>query len=116
MPFTKEELASCMKNQAPGRSHHEQLAAAAGGGQLGWQSVGSVSSLLTHSPPPVHCAALFFPFCLSLSPNLSILSFEGSFHGRTFATLSTTRSKELHKLDIPAVSRQAAGAAADGRR
>ena len=36
------------------------------------------------------------------SPNLAILSFEGSFHGRTFATLSVTRSKELHKIDIPA--------------
>jgi 4-aminobutyrate aminotransferase/(S)-3-amino-2-methylpropionate transaminase len=36
------------------------------------------------------------------SPELSILSFEGSFHGRTFATLSATRSKELHKIDIPA--------------
>lgn len=36
------------------------------------------------------------------SPHLSILSFEGSFHGRTFATLSATRSKELHKVDIPA--------------
>jgi 4-aminobutyrate aminotransferase/(S)-3-amino-2-methylpropionate transaminase len=36
------------------------------------------------------------------SPELSILSFEGAFHGRTFATLSATRSKELHKLDIPA--------------
>eukprot|EP01089_Gocevia_fonbrunei_P015757 TRINITY_DN46_c0_g1_i1.p1 TRINITY_DN46_c0_g1~~TRINITY_DN46_c0_g1_i1.p1 ORF type:complete len:504 (-),score=125.41 TRINITY_DN46_c0_g1_i1:82-1593(-) len=36
------------------------------------------------------------------SPNLSILSFEGSFHGRTFGTLSTTCSKPIHKLDIPA--------------
>lgn len=36
------------------------------------------------------------------SPHLSILSFEGAFHGRLLASLSTTRSKELHKLDIPA--------------
>lgn len=36
------------------------------------------------------------------SPNLSILSFYGSFHGRTFGTLSTTHSKAIHKLDIPA--------------
>ncbi|XP_028041663.1 4-aminobutyrate aminotransferase, mitochondrial [Bombyx mandarina] len=36
------------------------------------------------------------------SPKLSILSFEGSFHGRTFGALSTTRSKPLHKLDCPA--------------
>ncbi len=52
VPFTQEELTSCMKNQAPG------------------------------------------------SPEYSILSFEGSFHGSTFATLSATRSKELHKLDM----------------
>ena len=36
------------------------------------------------------------------SPNLSILSFKKGFHGRLFATLSTTRSKPIHKLDIPA--------------
>jgi 4-aminobutyrate aminotransferase / (S)-3-amino-2-methylpropionate transaminase len=34
------------------------------------------------------------------SPDLSILSFRGAFHGRTFGTLSTTRSKALHKVDI----------------
>ncbi|KAI2468550.1 4-aminobutyrate aminotransferase [Annulohypoxylon bovei var. microspora] len=33
---------------------------------------------------------------------LSILSFKTSFHGRLFGTLSTTRSKPIHKLDIPA--------------
>ncbi|EFA80836.1 histidine kinase [Heterostelium album PN500] len=36
------------------------------------------------------------------SPELAILSFRGGFHGRTFGTLSTTRSKAIHKLDIPA--------------
>jgi len=36
------------------------------------------------------------------SANLSILSFNGSFHGRTFAALTTTHSKPVHKLDIPA--------------
>ncbi|KAL2889898.1 4-aminobutyrate aminotransferase [Ceratocystis lukuohia] len=36
------------------------------------------------------------------SPPLSILSFRSSFHGRLFGTLSTTRSKPIHKLDIPA--------------
>ncbi|SPN98388.1 probable 4-aminobutyrate transaminase [Cephalotrichum gorgonifer] len=36
------------------------------------------------------------------SSNLSILSFKTSFHGRLFGTLSTTRSKAIHKLDIPA--------------
>eukprot|EP00040_Diaphanoeca_grandis_P039206 m.258421 g.258421 ORF g.258421 m.258421 type:complete len:503 (+) comp36555_c0_seq1:287-1795(+) len=36
------------------------------------------------------------------APNVKILSFEGSFHGRTFGALSCTRSKEIHKLDMPA--------------
>lgn len=36
------------------------------------------------------------------APNLSILSFHGSFHGRTMGVLSTTHSKAIHKLDIPA--------------
>jgi len=34
--------------------------------------------------------------------NLSILSFRTAFHGRLFGTLSTTRSKPIHKIDIPA--------------
>ena len=33
---------------------------------------------------------------------LSILSFKSAFHGRLFGSLSTTRSKPIHKLDIPA--------------
>lgn len=33
---------------------------------------------------------------------LSILSFRTGFHGRLFGSLSTTRSKPIHKLDIPA--------------
>lgn len=36
------------------------------------------------------------------SPNLSVLSFMGAFHGRALATLSCTHSKPIHKLDIPA--------------
>lgn len=36
------------------------------------------------------------------SPNLSILSFKGAFHGRTMGSLSTTHSKYIHKIDIPA--------------
>ena len=36
------------------------------------------------------------------SPEYSILSFHKGFHGRTFGSLSTTRSKAIHKLDIPA--------------
>ncbi|CAK7892268.1 4-aminobutyrate aminotransferase [[Candida] anglica] len=31
-----------------------------------------------------------------------ILSFEKGFHGRLFGSLSTTRSKAIHKMDIPA--------------
>jgi len=30
------------------------------------------------------------------------MSFEGGFHGRLFGTLSSTHTKALHKLDIPA--------------
>ena len=33
---------------------------------------------------------------------LSIMSFQGAFHGRTMAALSCTHSKALHKLDAPA--------------
>ena len=36
------------------------------------------------------------------SPPLSILSFKTGFHGRLFGSLSTTRSKAIHKVDIPA--------------
>ncbi|KAJ2001623.1 hypothetical protein H4R26_004035 [Coemansia thaxteri] len=36
------------------------------------------------------------------APHVAILSFDGGFHGRTFGALSTTRTKALHKLDIPA--------------
>ncbi|XP_065898677.1 4-aminobutyrate aminotransferase, mitochondrial-like [Dysidea avara] len=36
------------------------------------------------------------------SPDLSVLSFNGSLHGRTIGVLSTTHTKPIHKLDIPA--------------
>lgn len=36
------------------------------------------------------------------APQYSILSFTGGFHGRMFGSLSATRSKPIHKLDIPA--------------
>ncbi|PLB45216.1 4-aminobutyrate aminotransferase [Aspergillus steynii IBT 23096] len=36
------------------------------------------------------------------TPELAILSFKNSFHGRGFASLSATRSKPVHKMDIPA--------------
>ncbi|KAF9129183.1 4-aminobutyrate transaminase [Mortierella sp. 14UC] len=38
------------------------------------------------------------------SPDLAIMSFEGGFHGRLFGSLSTTHTKALHKVDIPAFS------------
>lgn len=37
------------------------------------------------------------------SPKLSILSFMGGFHGRTIGALSTTHSKYIHKIDVPAL-------------
>lgn len=36
------------------------------------------------------------------SPQLSVLSFTSAFHGRLFGSLSATRSKAIHKIDIPA--------------
>jgi 4-aminobutyrate aminotransferase/(S)-3-amino-2-methylpropionate transaminase len=36
------------------------------------------------------------------TPNLSVLGFQGAFHGRSHAMLSVTRSKPVHKVDIPA--------------
>jgi 4-aminobutyrate aminotransferase/(S)-3-amino-2-methylpropionate transaminase len=33
---------------------------------------------------------------------MKVLSFEGGFHGRSLGALSLTRSKPIHKLDIPA--------------
>lgn len=37
------------------------------------------------------------------APKLSILSFMGGFHGRTIGALSTTHSKYIHKIDVPAL-------------
>ncbi|GAA5884589.1 hypothetical protein JCM6882_005309 [Rhodosporidiobolus microsporus] len=36
------------------------------------------------------------------SPELVALSFKSGFHGRLFGSLSLTRSKAIHKIDIPA--------------
>jgi 4-aminobutyrate aminotransferase/(S)-3-amino-2-methylpropionate transaminase len=35
------------------------------------------------------------------APHLSILGFDGGFHGRTPGTLTCTHSKPIHKLDVP---------------
>jgi 4-aminobutyrate aminotransferase/(S)-3-amino-2-methylpropionate transaminase len=40
----------------------------------------------------------------NISPQYSILSFKGGFHGRTLGALSATRSKSQHKWGIPAFS------------
>ncbi|KRY36641.1 4-aminobutyrate aminotransferase, mitochondrial [Trichinella spiralis] len=37
------------------------------------------------------------------SPQLSVISFQGGFHGRTMACLSCTHSKAIHKVDMPAL-------------
>uniref|UniRef100_A0A1B0BZA6 (S)-3-amino-2-methylpropionate transaminase n=1 Tax=Glossina palpalis gambiensis TaxID=67801 RepID=A0A1B0BZA6_9MUSC len=37
------------------------------------------------------------------APNLSLLSFQGSFHGRTMGALATTHSKYIHKIDFPSL-------------
>ncbi|GME99626.1 unnamed protein product [[Candida] boidinii] len=36
------------------------------------------------------------------APELAIMSFDHAFHGRLFATASVTRSKPIHKMDMPA--------------
>lgn len=36
-----------------------------------------------------------------IANELAIVSFKLGFHGRLLATLSTTRSKAIHKMDIP---------------
>ncbi|KAI6170541.1 4-aminobutyrate aminotransferase, mitochondrial [Aphelenchoides bicaudatus] len=36
------------------------------------------------------------------TPQLTVMGFQGSFHGRSLAMLSVTRSKGIHKVDIPA--------------
>uniref|UniRef100_A0A915PS53 4-aminobutyrate--2-oxoglutarate transaminase n=1 Tax=Setaria digitata TaxID=48799 RepID=A0A915PS53_9BILA len=36
------------------------------------------------------------------TPNLSVLSFHGAFHGRSLTALSLSHSKPIHKVDLPA--------------
>ncbi|EPE10323.1 4-aminobutyrate aminotransferase [Ophiostoma piceae UAMH 11346] len=57
-----------------------------GGAQVEWTEE-ELSSCMTNAKPG--------------SPDLSILSFKSAFHGRLFGSLSTTRSKPIHKMDIP---------------
>ena len=58
-----------------------------GGADVDFSPEDISSSMANHSPG---------------SPDMSILSFKTGFHGRLFGSLSTTRSKPIHKLDIPA--------------
>ncbi|XP_011679373.2 4-aminobutyrate aminotransferase, mitochondrial [Strongylocentrotus purpuratus] len=37
------------------------------------------------------------------APDLSVLSFNGAFHGRTIGMLALTHSKPIHKVDIPSI-------------
>ena len=38
------------------------------------------------------------------TPNLSVLSFHGGFHGRTAASLACTHSKYIHKIPVTEIS------------
>lgn len=58
-----------------------------GGPEVEYSEEDLASSMLNQSPG---------------APKLSILSFKSAFHGRLFGSLSTTRSKPIHKIDIPA--------------
>ena len=62
------------------------------------------NSLRRNGKPPTQqdldeCVMNKGPGC----PDLSILSFKGGFHGRLIGSLSTTHSKPIHKLDVPAL-------------
>lgn len=53
-------------------------------------------------PPSAYDLETSMEHKLPGTPNLSILSFRGGFHGRLLGCLSTTHSKAIHKVDIPA--------------
>ncbi len=53
-------------------------------------------------PPSAYDLETSMAHKLPGTPQLSILSFQGGFHGRLLGCLSTTHSKALHKVDIPA--------------
>jgi 4-aminobutyrate aminotransferase / (S)-3-amino-2-methylpropionate transaminase len=58
----------------------------------------SASYLYTHQELEATAINNSFPG----SPNFSILSFNKGFHGRTLGCLSASRSKALHKINVPA--------------
>ncbi|GAA5899346.1 hypothetical protein JCM8208_001622 [Rhodotorula glutinis] len=59
-------------------------------------------ALLTLRPPPSTQMASCMNNASPGSPELVAMSFKSGFHGRLFGSLSLTRSKAIHKLDIPA--------------
>jgi 4-aminobutyrate aminotransferase/(S)-3-amino-2-methylpropionate transaminase len=75
-PITEEENTSCMMNVAPG------------------------STPFTIMSFKGEFLLNLFPLCL---PTIINRSCTGGFHGRTIGVLSTTHSKAIHKLDIPAL-------------
>lgn len=83
-PFTKEEMESCMINQSPGSP---RLSIMSFKGTV-YYSVDRVARTITC---PVK-GIIFSKYLIST----------GGFHGRTLGSLSTTHSKYIHKIDIPA--------------
>ncbi|TDH68023.1 hypothetical protein CCR75_004381 [Bremia lactucae] len=53
-------------------------------------------------PPSEHDLETCMMHRMPGTPKLSILSFYGGFHGRLLGCLSTTHSKAIHKVDVPA--------------
>jgi 4-aminobutyrate aminotransferase/(S)-3-amino-2-methylpropionate transaminase len=54
------------------------------------------------APPSAEELALALVNRQPHTASLKVISFEGSFHGRTLGALSATHSKAIHKLDFPA--------------
>ena len=79
-PITEEENTSCMMNLSPGSTPYTIM------------SFKGLPYILY-----LHLRHFFFLKFWRLD------LFAGGFHGRTIGTLSTTHSKAIHKLDIPAL-------------
>ncbi|KAB7497577.1 4-aminobutyrate aminotransferase, mitochondrial, partial [Armadillidium nasatum] len=80
LDFTKEELESSLVNKPPGCPE--------------------LSILSFHDETLVSCCSRFY---LLLKTKLILPLFSGGFHGRTMASLATTHSKPIHKIDIPSL-------------
>lgn len=77
-PFTKEEMQTCMMNLSPGSPKYSIMSFK--GIHLKKKRKRKERRVYKH--------------------NLVLLS--GAFHGRTLGSLSTTHSKYIHKIDVPA--------------